>query len=271
MSAHDQVAGARTERASVCNSVMPVFRVIWGRNAKGVSEAKSVFSVRVNLIPPFPAATFIHIDGKGFVEASRIPTAGCPRRAGARGRGDGVNGCGHSPGRARWVAVVVKETSASLFRCRKVKVGAENLRAVRQTDKGHALGDVAKRLILSRCLVPPRYIAAQSGVDCPPRIRALFRRSPSLRLRVRRGEGQNADGEAGENSNSPQGEFYLKLSRGGGGQQQQQRRCIPQTASKVQAAETAHWRAMRAASWRRGFIVEAILCSFFGVKWTGKL
>ena len=60
----------------------------------------------------------------------------------------------------------------------------------------------------------------------------------SLRLRVRRGEdgeGKN-DGESGENSNSPQGEYYLKLARGGGGKQ----RCIPQTASKTQAPESAH-------------------------------
>ena len=38
-------------------------------------------------------------------------------------------------------------------------------------------------------------------------------------MRVRRdedGEGKN-DGESGENSNSPQGEYYLKLARGGGG------------------------------------------------------
>ena len=38
-----------------------------------------------------------------------------------------------------------------------------------------------------------------------------------LRLRVRRGESQNADGESGEDSNSPQGEYYLKLAAGGGG------------------------------------------------------
>ena len=86
------------------------------------------------------------------------------------------------------------------------------------------------------------------------------------------GEDQNADGESGGDSisNSPQGEYYLKLAAGGGGGGQQQR-CIPQTASKVQATETAHWRAMRTASWRRVFIAGAILCSFIGVKWTGKL
>ena len=35
-------------------------------------------------------------------------------------------------------------------------------------------------------------------------------------MRVRRGESQNADGESGEDSNSPQGEFYFNYSGGGG-------------------------------------------------------
>ena len=42
---------------------------------------------------------------------------------------------------------------------------------------------------------------------------------------------------------------FISIIRGGGGQQ----RCIPQSASKAQAPETAHWRAMRTAIRRRVF------------------
>ena len=79
-----------------------------------------------------------------------------------------------------------------------------------------------------------------------------------LRLRVRRGEdgdGEN-DGEGGEDSisNSPQGECYIKLSGGGGGA------AALHTTNRVKSASdgNAHWRAMRAASWRRGFTAGAI-------------
>ena len=106
---------------------------------------------------------------------------------------------------------------------------------------------------------------ANAAIDCPvtteccrdatnPTLVEDLSTGAGLRLRVRRGE--SSEGESGEDSNSPQGEFYLKFAGGGGGAQQ---RCIAQTALKAQATEAAHWRAMRAASWRRVFIAGAIL------------
>ena len=56
----------------------------------------------------------------------------------------------------------------------------------------------------------PKRAGANSVIYCPS---FTFH----LRLRVRRGESQNADGESGEDSisNSPQGEYYLNFAGGG--------------------------------------------------------